>query len=132
MSVQGIILCEDFQEDSSGASVLRLRLDRGWVSATGPGRLAFRGREALLLEPVVAEPFPLTLRSLFGEVMTTCGKCLWHCGWVLGVRKGGAPGHHARAGSFRSTGGAVQSLVAKSWPLQETDGLSCLGSLLRI
>eukprot|EP01045_Picozoa_sp_COSAG04_P023095 COSAG04_NODE_2695_length_3721_cov_2.697405_3_plen_578_part_00 len=57
------------QEDSSGASVLRLRLDRGWVSATGPGRLAFRGREALL-EPVVAEPFPLTLRSLFGEVMT--------------------------------------------------------------
>eukprot|EP01045_Picozoa_sp_COSAG04_P004058 COSAG04_NODE_172_length_21594_cov_14.638614_17_plen_489_part_00 len=57
------------QEDSSGASVLRLRLDRGWVSATGPGRLAFRGREALL-EPVAAEPFPLTLRSLFGEVMT--------------------------------------------------------------
>ena len=55
---------------ASGASVLRLRLDRGWVSATGPGRrLAFRGREALL-EPVTAEPFPLTLRSLFGEVMT--------------------------------------------------------------
>ena len=57
------------QEDGSGRSVLRLRLDRGWVSATGPGRLAFRGREALL-EPVAAEPFPLTLRSLFGEVMT--------------------------------------------------------------
>eukprot|EP01045_Picozoa_sp_COSAG04_P016049 COSAG04_NODE_1311_length_7269_cov_4.533333_4_plen_417_part_00 len=56
------------QEDSSGASV-RLRLDRGWVSATGPGRLAFRGRE-VLLEPVAAEPFPLTLRSLFGEVVT--------------------------------------------------------------